>query len=181
MTGQAAILGGGQRGADWAARFVLSGWDVALFDPDPEAAARVAAVIAAARTGVPAGRLDVVPRISAAVAGAAWIGECVPDRVDLKRKLYQQVQAHCDPRAILAAATNRFAARTLQACATRPGQILVAHCPTPMAPAAPVFLSSGKQDEAARLARAMRILCGLGLCPVVDPAAVDGPALPPGA
>lgn len=174
MARRAAILGCGQRGADWAARFVLHGWDVALFDPDPTAAARVAAVIAAARTGLPEGRLEVAPRISTAVAGAAWIGECAPERVDLKRKLYQKVQAHCGPDAILAAATSRFAAHVLQSCATRPAQILVAHCPAPMAPSAPVLLSSGKQGEAVQLARAMRILRGLGLCPDVNWPATDG-------
>ena len=35
---RAAIIGGGVIGGGWAARFLLNGWDVAVFDPDPEAA-----------------------------------------------------------------------------------------------------------------------------------------------
>ncbi|MEO1470140.1 MAG: 3-hydroxyacyl-CoA dehydrogenase NAD-binding domain-containing protein, partial [Pseudomonadota bacterium] len=35
---RAAILGGGVIGGGWAARFLLNGWDVALYDPDPRAA-----------------------------------------------------------------------------------------------------------------------------------------------
>ena len=33
----AAIIGGGVIGGGWAARFLLNGWDVRVFDPDPEA------------------------------------------------------------------------------------------------------------------------------------------------
>ena len=33
----AAIIGGGVIGAGWLARFLLNGWDVKVFDPDPEA------------------------------------------------------------------------------------------------------------------------------------------------
>ena len=37
---RAAIIGGGVIGAGWAARFLLNGWDVAVFDPGPEAMRR---------------------------------------------------------------------------------------------------------------------------------------------
>ena len=31
----AAIIGGGVIGGGWAARFLLNGWERAVFDPDP--------------------------------------------------------------------------------------------------------------------------------------------------
>ena len=37
MTKTAAIIGGGVIGGGWAARFLLNGWDVMLYDPDPQA------------------------------------------------------------------------------------------------------------------------------------------------
>ena len=37
MTKIAAIIGGGVIGGGWAARFLLNGWDVRVFDPDPNA------------------------------------------------------------------------------------------------------------------------------------------------
>ena len=37
MARKAAIIGGGVIGGGWAARFLLNGWDVSVFDPDPEA------------------------------------------------------------------------------------------------------------------------------------------------
>ena len=33
---RAGLVGGGVIGAGWAARLVLNGYDVAIFDPDPE-------------------------------------------------------------------------------------------------------------------------------------------------
>jgi len=44
MTKTAAIIGGGVIGRRWAARFALSGWDVAIFDPDPEAGSKISEV-----------------------------------------------------------------------------------------------------------------------------------------
>ena len=43
------LLGGGVIGGGWAARFLLNGVDVGLFDPDPEAPRKVGEVLANAR------------------------------------------------------------------------------------------------------------------------------------
>ena len=53
MTRMAAIIGGGVIGGGWAARFVLNGWDVTLFDPDPQAERKMAEVMANARHALP--------------------------------------------------------------------------------------------------------------------------------
>ena len=49
----AAIIGGGVIGGGWAARFLLNGWDVSVFDPDPEAERKIAEVLAQARWALP--------------------------------------------------------------------------------------------------------------------------------
>ena len=41
----AAIIGGGVIGGGWAARFLLNGWDVCVFDPDPEAERKISEVL----------------------------------------------------------------------------------------------------------------------------------------
>lgn len=53
MTKTAAIIGGGVIGGGWAARFALNGWNVSIFDPDPEAERKVAEVMANARRSLP--------------------------------------------------------------------------------------------------------------------------------
>ena len=45
MTRTAAIIGGGVIGGGWAARFLLNGWNVQVFDPDPQAERKIGAVL----------------------------------------------------------------------------------------------------------------------------------------
>lgn len=40
-----AIIGGGVIGGGWAARFLLMGWNVQVFDPDPEVRRKIGGVI----------------------------------------------------------------------------------------------------------------------------------------
>ena len=54
MARKAAIVGGGVIGGGWAARFLMNGWDVAVFDPDREAARKIGEVVANARRSLPA-------------------------------------------------------------------------------------------------------------------------------
>ncbi|MCB1328445.1 MAG: carnitine 3-dehydrogenase, partial [Maritimibacter sp.] len=76
---KAAIIGGGVIGGGWAARFLLNGWDVAVFDPDPEARRKIGEVLAGARRALPAlydrplpgeGVLSFHSELAEAVAGA---------------------------------------------------------------------------------------------------------------
>jgi carnitine 3-dehydrogenase len=170
----AAILGGGVIGGGWAARFLLMGWDVRVFDPDPEAKRKIDAVLANARRSLPGlydaalppeGKLSYHATISEAVAGASWVQESVPERLELKQKLYQTAQAAMDEGAILASSTSGFTPTQLQNCATRPEQILVAH------PFNPVYLlplvelvASGKNRDLAD--KAADTLSTLGMFPL---------------
>ena len=54
MARKAAIIGGGVIGGGWAARFLLNGWDVGVFGPDPQAERKIAEVVANARAALPA-------------------------------------------------------------------------------------------------------------------------------
>lgn len=143
MKQKAAIIGGGVIGGGWAARFLLMGWDVRVFDPDPEAERKIGEVLDNARRSmrglfdvpVPTeGNLSFHDTMSDAVAGAVWIQESVPERLELKRKVYQTLQEHCDPEAIIGSSTSGFKPSELQGCASRPGQIVVTH------PFNPVYL-----------------------------------------
>ncbi len=88
MTQIAAIIGGGVIGGGWAARFLLNGWDVRVFDPDPEAVRKIGEVLGNARRSLPGlyeaplpeeGQLSFHATISEAVAGAIWIQESMPE------------------------------------------------------------------------------------------------------
>ncbi|WP_147106558.1 carnitine 3-dehydrogenase [Tateyamaria sp. syn59] len=140
---RAAIIGGGVIGGGWAARFLLNGWDVSVFDPDPEAEAKLAPVLAQARRALPSlvdvalppeGKLSFHSDLADAVAEADWIQESVPERLDIKHQTLAAVQAACPEDAIIGSSTSGFKPSELQAGATRPGQIMVCH------PFNPVYL-----------------------------------------
>ena len=50
MAMTAAIIGGGVIGGGWLARFVLNGWNVRVFDPDPEAERKINGILAVSYT-----------------------------------------------------------------------------------------------------------------------------------
>jgi len=182
MTGTAAIIGGGVIGGGWAARFLLMGWDVRVFDPDPDAARKVGEVLANARRSLPGlsdvalpaeGELSFHDTVSGAVAGADWIQESVPERLELKRKVYQKVQEHCPETAIIGSSTSGFKPSQLQGCATRPAQIVVAHPFNPVYLLPLVELVPSDMNSAAVVTRAKDILTGIGMYPLQVRAEID--------
>src|SRR5215471_1241664 len=90
------LLGGGVIGGGWAARFLLHGVDVRLYDPDPEAPRKAGEVIENARRAMRRltlpplpreGTLTVVATGGEAVENAGFVVESAPERPELKRRL----------------------------------------------------------------------------------------------
>jgi len=175
MSGVVAILGAGSIGAGWAARFALMGWEVRVFDPDPRTAERIATVLGNARLALPGlfdtplppeGKVTCVDRISCAVSGADWIQESVPDRLDLKRTLFQKVQEHCSTCAVLASSTARFAPGILQPQTARQCPVLVAHPLDPVYLVPLVELAAARDSPPELLPRAREVLGQIGMLPL---------------
>ena len=138
----AAIIGGGVIGSGWATRFLLNGWDVRFFDPSDDAERVLHAVIERGREAMPAlcdvvpdeGTLTLARSTADAVAGASYIQESTPERIEVKRAVLKRIQADCDSDAIVASSTSGFMPSELQEGAVRPEQIIVSH------PYNPVYL-----------------------------------------
>ncbi len=142
MTRTAAIIGGGVIGGGWAARFLLNGWDVRVFDPDAQAERKVGEVLDNARRALPMlydcalpdeGRLSFCASIAEAVSGADWVQESVTERLDLKHRVFAEIQA-ADPGALIGSSTSGFKPSELQEGAADPSRIMVTH------PFNPVYL-----------------------------------------
>ncbi|MEO1703771.1 MAG: carnitine 3-dehydrogenase [Pseudomonadota bacterium] len=175
MAQVAAIIGGGVIGGGWAARFLLNGWDVRVFDPSPDAEATLAPVLDQARRALPGltdvalppeGRLSFHADVAEAVAGAAWIQESVPERLEIKHSVLAEVQAACPAAAIIGSSTSGFKPSELQAGAARPGQIMVCHPFNPVYLMPLVEVVPSPATDAALLAQAQDVLRGLGMFPL---------------
>ena len=174
MTGTAAIIGGGVIGGGWAARFALNGWRVRVFDPDPEAPRKVAEVMANARASLPQlsdgpmpaeGEITFHGTVTEAVEGADYIQESVSERLDLKHRVFAQIQqvAHGVP---IGSSTSGFRPSQLQEGAADPGTIFVAHPfnPVYLLPLAEVVPSPA--TDPATVERAKETLRAIGMFPL---------------
>lgn len=172
---KAAIIGGGVIGGGWAARFLLNGWDVAVFDPDPEADRKIGEVLANARRALPAlydralppeGRLSFHTDMAEAVTGADWVQESVPETLALKHRVLPAIEAVLKPGAILGSSTSGFKPSELNVAGTH---AVVAH------PFNPVYLLPLVElvGEATTCARAAEVLRGIGMFPLVVRKEID--------
>jgi carnitine 3-dehydrogenase len=175
MTRKAAIIGGGVIGGGWAARFLLNGWNVAVFDPDPEAERKISEVMANARSALPAlsdvpmpaeGVLSFAATITEAVEGADYIQESVSERLDLKHRVFAQIQQSAEMGTPIGSSTSGFKPSELQEGAANPGVIFVAHPfnPVYLLPLAEVVPSV--RSDAAVIENAKQILKDIGMFPL---------------
>lgn len=175
MARKAAIIGGGVIGGGWAARFLLNGWNVAVFDPDPEAGRKIGEVIANARRSLPAlydkalpaeGQLSFHSDLAEAVAGADWVQESVPERLDLKHKVLGAVCAAAPATAVVGSSTSGFKPSELNEKGAR---AVVAH------PFNPVYLLPLVElvGDAREMERAAEILRSIGMFPLVIRKEID--------
>lgn len=178
----AAIIGGGVIGGGWAARFLLNGWNVNVADPDPEAERKISEVMTNARRSLPGlsdvlmpdeGKLTFFASIAEAVAGADWIQESVPERLDIKHAVLADIQAHCKRDAIVASSTSGFKPSELQQGAANPGQIIVCHPfnPVYLLPLVEVVGGDGAAPET--ISNAADILTNLGMKPLIVRKEID--------
>ena len=175
MTQTAAIIGGGVIGGGWAARFLLMGWDVRVFDPDPEAERKVREVLDNARRSLPGlsdvampaeGNLRFCETLEDAVNGVDWVQESVPERLELKHKVYRQIQDHEAGSVIIASSTSGFKPSELQEGARDPEAIMVAHPFNPVYLLPLVELVPGKATHPNFVKAAKDVLTGIGMYPL---------------
>ena len=172
MPDKAAIIGGGVIGGGWAARFLLGGWNVSLYDPDLDARRKIADILTNARYALPMlydtalppeGTLTHCDTIAAAVANADWIQESVPERLDLKHDVLARIEAHAPRDTIIASSTSGFKPSHLARGMANTERLIVAHPfnPVYLLPLVEVVGSPETSDTA--IAYALQVLTALGM------------------
>ena len=114
-----AIIGSGFVGRAWAISFARAGHDVALWDADPDAPATALAYIEGILPELAAqdllggqavsavmARLRSVPALSDAVADVGYVQENTPERVEVKRQVFRDLDAMAPADAVLASSTS---------------------------------------------------------------------------
>jgi 3-hydroxyacyl-CoA dehydrogenase len=136
MSSDVALIGTGVIGASWASVFLARGMTVSAWDPAPGADVRLREAVAGhwpvmERIGLSEGaapaRLHVAPSMEAALAGAAFVQENGPERLDAKRALFAEMDALCPQEVVIATSSSTLTASEIQAGCRYPGRIVVGH------------------------------------------------------
>lgn len=179
---QTAVIGGGVIGGAWAARFVLNGAHCRVFDPHPDAVRIVGEVLANARRATallteaplpPEGALEFCDTLKAAVAEAELIQESVPERIELKQRVHNAIDAAAPASALIGSSTSGLLPTDIQATMSHPERMFVAHPYNPVYLLPLVELVGGTGTNRESLQRARSAYAGLGMKPVVIRKEID--------
>jgi carnitine 3-dehydrogenase len=177
------LLGGGVIGGGWAARFMLAGVDVRLFDPDPAAAEKVAAVLENARRATvkltlaprpPEGRLELVATAEDAVEGVDFVQENAPEREDLKRAILAQAGRSAGDGVIFCSSTSGLRPSRLQLDMPHPELMAVGHPFNPVYLLPLVEVCGGELTAPETIARAEAVYASVGMRPLLVRTEIDG-------
>jgi carnitine 3-dehydrogenase len=178
-----ACVGGGVIGSGWAARFLLNGHDVTVYDPDPEIERKLALVIANARRaheklyGAPPrqeGSLTLSASMEAAVAGADFIQESLPEREDLKQRALETIEAAAPRATLIGSSTSGLLPTRLQSAMSAPERFVVGHPFNPVYLLPLVEICGGNLTSEATKTRAAEIYASIGMKPLHVRKEIDG-------
>lgn len=168
---QIAIVGAGLIGRAWAYVFARGGLTVRAWDPDPavrdDLDSQMQAMVHEA--GGPAdlpGRIRAVATLDEALQGAALAQENGPERAEIKRDLYAQMDAIADPGTILASSSSAIPASVFSSGLPGAARCLVAHPVNPPHLIPVVELSPSPETASATMDRAEAIYRAVGQVPV---------------
>jgi carnitine 3-dehydrogenase len=177
------LLGGGVIGGGWAARFLLGGADVRLYDPDPESERKLGEMLELARRALGRlsavrlpreGSLTIVAAPAAVAEGVELVQESAPERLELKQALLAEVCAAAGPEVLIASSTSGLRPTALAAEMGRPGRFLVAHPFNPVYLLPLVELCGGERTAPETIERARALYGSLGMAPLVVRKEIDG-------
>ncbi|MBT6638066.1 MAG: carnitine 3-dehydrogenase, partial [Candidatus Marinimicrobia bacterium] len=138
-----ALIGGGVIGGGWAARFLLNGIDVNVFDPSETTERTLHEMLANAKgaysklTMAPLlkpGKLVFFDSLEKAVQEVEFVQESAPERLELKRSIINQIDQYAPESALICSSTSGLKPSALQAEMQHPERFMVGH------PFNPVYL-----------------------------------------
>lgn len=134
--GTIAVIGAGLIGCSWAALFAASGRRIHLFDSHADPAEKFPTFWqAVSPTLIEMGLLDpdlkpdwhVFETAAQAVAGADFVQENIPERLDAKKSLYGEIEPALKPGTIVATSSSGLKLSDLQQGMRDPSHLIIAH------------------------------------------------------
>lgn len=129
------VIGGGVIGASWAALFLANGMRVTVTDPMPGIEQKVLAYIdeatpsllALGYTEVDTGSLFFESDLARAVAGADYVQENGPERLEFKIDLWSEIESAAPASALLLSSSSGIGATRQSVKLKQPGRLIIGH------------------------------------------------------
>jgi len=147
MAEKIAVIGSGVMGAGIAQVMAIAGCQVVAFDVDPEVLEQAKVEVEHGRFGVRGAvergklspqaadaallRLNFTRDRSEAVSDADVVIEAIPERLDLKIKLFRELDTEAAAHTILASNSSGYPVQALAAATDRPDRVIVWHWASP--------------------------------------------------
>jgi 3-hydroxybutyryl-CoA dehydrogenase len=157
-----AVIGGGLMGSGIAQVFAVAGHSVRVHEPVD---AMRATILDRVRAGLElmnleraaADLIETTPDLGTAVAGAAYVTEAAPERLEVKRRIFSELVERAPRTAILASNTSAIPIGRIAQGLPSGDRILGTHWwnPAPLIPLVEVIQASGTSDATVRAAMAL--------------------------
>lgn len=165
------VVGAGIMGGGIARVMAGSGFDVTLFDPAEDARARAAERVARSlEPGDAATRFHLAADLGAAVSDAQLVIEAVPERLELKRSLFAELDVLAPADSLLATNTSELSVTAIAAATGRAASVLGMHWFNPPERMRLIELVRAVQtsDATVRGVQAVAARCGKTTVTVLD-------------
>ncbi|NNH69582.1 3-hydroxyacyl-CoA dehydrogenase family protein [Nocardia uniformis] len=174
MTGVVAVIGAGTMGAGITQCLAQAGYEVIVVEPDPTAVERARRGLdEAVRLALLLGRGDRGTALGTArrvrwtdsigeLGAVDFVIECAIEQIEVKEKLFAELDQVCPAAAVLASATSAIPIARLAAVTGRPDRVLGLHFMNPAPLTDAVEVVHGEATSPDTLSRATDLLTALG-------------------
>ena len=179
----AAVVGLGTMGPGIAATLAKGGMDVRTYDLKPEVVEKAKGDVQTAfavldRIGRPKaekiGTVSFHTDLAESVTGVDLVIESVPERLEIKAKVFADLDRLARPDAMLASNTSGIPITKLQEATARPGRVIGMHWSNPPHVIPVIEVIAGNKTDKAQVDALKALINGLGLYPVVVKKDVPG-------
>ncbi len=122
------MIGGGYMGKAITTKVSAYGYTVRLYDPNPESLDKLARRLnkQKQKKGIP-GEITIHNTISEAVADADLIIEAIPEKLELKKKIFSEIDKTAPPHAIIATNSSSIPVSKIEEAVERKDKVLNIH------------------------------------------------------
>lgn len=181
-----AVIGAGMVGRAWAIVFARAGREVALYDTDAGALENALVLIAGAATDLHReglvdedaqtilGRITATTDLAAALKDAVYAQENAPENLDLKRDLYEKMDAVAPPETVIGSSTSGIRASDFSEHLKGRHRVLVAHPVNPPSVVPLVELAPAPWTDQACVDKVRTLMEAVGQQPITVLKEIDG-------